>query len=58
MVKKVYPIKWDSESGKWLLQYVTTSGNIQNVLSSERTALENYLDELKIFRQTFDQKSH
>ncbi len=58
MVKKVYPIKWDSESGKWLLQYATTSGNIQNVLSSERTALENYLAELKIFRQTFDQKSH
>jgi len=58
MVKKVYPIKWDAESGKWLLQYLTTDGNIQNVLSSERTALENYLDELKIFRQTFDQKSH
>lgn len=58
MVKKVYPIKWDAESGKWLLQYVITGGNIQNVLSPERTALENYLAELKIFRQTFDQKSH
>lgn len=49
MVKKVYPIKWDETNGKWLLQYTTTSGNIQNVLSTESVALENYLAEFKEF---------
>ncbi len=51
MVKNVYPIKWDAVSGKWLLQYVTTGGNVQNVLSPERVALENYLNELKEAQQ-------
>lgn len=58
MVKKVYPIKWDAESGKWLLQYLTTGGNVQKVLSPERAALENYLCELQNFKQSFGQKSH
>ena len=58
MVKKVYPIKWDPESGKWLLQYVTTSGNLQNVLSDEKVALENYLAEFKEFAQSLKQQSH
>ncbi|MBO4700332.1 MAG: hypothetical protein J5620_01120 [Alphaproteobacteria bacterium] len=54
MVKEVYPIKWDSENGKWLLQYVTTSGNTQNVLADEKIALENYLIE---FREFISQQS-
>lgn len=58
MVEKVYPIKWDPESGKWLLQYVTTSGNLQNVLSDEKVALENYLMELYEFKKSMTQKSH
>jgi hypothetical protein len=58
MVKKVYPITWDKKNGKWLLQYVTSGGNIQNVLSDEKIALENYLAELKEFRNSMKQKSH
>ena len=58
MVEKVYPIKWDPENGKWLLQYVTTSGNLQNVLSDEKVALENYLAEFKEFAQSLKQQSH
>ena len=57
MVKKAYPIKWDSESGKWLLQYVTTNGAIQNVLSPEKVALENYLAEFEEFWKLSTQKS-
>lgn len=58
MVKKVYPIKWDKENGKWVLQYVTTSGGTQKVLSLEKIALENYLDELKAYQESVMQKSH
>lgn len=58
MVKKVYPIKWDAESGKWLLQYVTTAGNVQNVLSDTRAALENYLNEFMEFQRALNERSH
>lgn len=58
MVKKVYPIKWYSESGKWLLQYVTTAGNVQNVLSDTRAALENYLNEFMEFQRALNERSH
>lgn len=58
MVKKVYPIKWDAESGKWLLQYVTTSGSVQNVMSPAKIALENYLNEILNFQQTLPGRSH
>jgi len=58
MVKKVYPIKWDPESGKWLLQYVTMGGNIQKVLSDEKVALENYLAEFKEFALSLKRQSH
>ncbi|MBQ6736569.1 MAG: hypothetical protein IJQ90_03735 [Alphaproteobacteria bacterium] len=49
MVKNIYPIRWDDKNGKWLLQYVTTGGNVQNVLADEKIALENYLIEFKKF---------
>lgn len=58
MVKKVYPIRWDEANGKWLLQYVTTSGNTQNVLSTEKAALENYLAEFKEFIRNTTNHSH
>ena len=58
MVKKVYPIKWDAESGKWLLQYISTSGGVQNVLSENKVALENYLAEFDEFKKSMTQKSH
>lgn len=58
MVEKIYPIIWDEKLGKWLLQYVTTSGNLQNVLSDEKVALENYLAEFKEFAQSLKQQSH
>lgn len=58
MVKNVYPIKWDAVSGKWLMQYATTSGNLQNVLSPERAALENYLNEFMEFQRALNERSH
>ena len=58
MVKTVYPIKWDAKSGKWLLQYVITGGNVQNVLSPERAALENYLNEFMEFQRAPNERSH
>lgn len=58
MVKKIYPIKWDKETGQWLLQYVTVAGGVQNVLSPAKVALENYLAELKEFRQNTTKRSH
>lgn len=53
MVQKVYPIKWDAETNKWLLEYVTSAGGTQRVLATEKVALENYLAELKKFRQEY-----
>lgn len=58
MVKKVYPIKWDTETNKWLLEYVTSAGGTQKVFATEKVALENYLVELKKFTQSMMEKSH
>ena len=58
MVQKIYPIKWDKKTGQWLLQYVTMAGGVQNVLSPAKVALENYLAELKEFRQNATKRSH
>ena len=58
MVKKVYPITWDTENGKWLLRYETTAGNVQNVLSEAKIALENYLNEFMEFQKALNEKTH
>lgn len=54
---KFYPIKWDKQNGQWLLQYVTMNGDVQNVLSPAKIALENYLVDLKRFYKTLKHRT-